>query len=228
MDKIKCLIIDDEPVAQRILEGYLSDLPEFELVGKCLNALSARSLLQDQEIDLMFLDIEMPKLKGISFLKTLHNPPKVIITTAHRKYALEGYELEVVDYLLKPIPFERFLKAINRFKKLHSPNELKEENKREHLYVKSDRKTLKIKQDAILYIEGMNNYIKIYCHGDKIHTVYSSINSMLEKLGPQFVRIHKSYVVNSDNISSFTRELIEISEKELPVGRAFREAINKL
>ena len=120
MDKIKCIIVDDEPVAQRIIERYVNDLPELELIAVCLHALEAREVLQQRDVDLMFLDLEMPKLKGFAFMKTLSNSPAVIITTAHREYALEGYELQVVDYLLKPITFERFLKAVDRYKQLEA------------------------------------------------------------------------------------------------------------
>ncbi len=229
MSKIKCLIIDDEPVAQRILETYLLDLPHFELVGKCLNALVARQVLEEQKIDLMFLDLEMPKLKGFSFLKTLTNPPAVIITTAHREYALEGYELEVTDYLLKPVSFERFIKAINRFKKNHKHAVKQEQlppSEAEFIYVRSNRKTLKLHQAEICFIEGMNNYIKIHC-GEKMHIVYTSLQSILNELGDQFIRIHKSYIVNKNKISSFTNEQLEIAGKQLPIGSTYRDAIGK-
>ena len=228
MDKIKCLIVDDEPIAQRILEGYLSDLPEFELTEKCPHALAARQVLSENKIDLMFLDLEMPKLKGFSFLKTLRNPPAVIITTAHREHALEGYELEVLDYLLKPISFERFLKSIDRYKKIFSP-EIKILNTPRDpvfLYVKSNRKTLKLRQDDILYIEGMSNYVKIHCEG-LVHTVYSSLQNILNKLGPPFFRVHKSFIVNKNKITAFTGGHIEIGDKQVPIGSTYREVVTK-
>ena len=227
--KIKCLIVDDEPVAQRIIEGYLADLNEFELVGKCLNAISARELLQHQVVDLMFLDLEMPKLKGFSFLKTLQNPPKVIITTAFREYALESYELEVVDYLLKPITFERFLKAINRFQRNHfslTPSIQKEE-KQAFIYVKSNRKTIKLRINEIRYIEGMNNYIKIYC-GEKIHIVYASLSYILKELSIDFIRVHKSFIINKNYVSAFSQEQIELDKKQIPVGFTFRKKLKEL
>lgn len=229
MKNYKCLIVDDEPVAQRIIEGYLADFQEFEIVDKCLHALTAREILQRESIDLMFLDLEMPKLKGLAFLKTLENPPAVIITTAHREYALEGFELEVLDYLLKPISFERFLKAINRFQKSYSKpiQEIRTPSKTSpFIYVKSNRKTLKINQSAISYIEGMNNYVKIYCNGT-IHVVYTSLNRILNELGDPFLRIHKSYIINKHKITSFNQEQIEIEAKQLPIGSKYRAVIEK-
>lgn len=227
MHKFKCLLIDDEPIALRILENYLADLPEFEVVAKCLHALAARQILQEHAIDLIFLDLEMPKLKGFDFLKTLVNPPAVIITTAHRDYALESYEMEVIDYLLKPIAFDRFLKAINRFQKNQqtSVNSITlPAPKSDFLYVKSNRKTLKLAQSSIAYIEGMNNYVKIY-YQQEIHIVYTSLQKIYEDLGPQFLRIHKSYIINKNKIKSFNQEQIEVAEKHLPIGNKYRQVI---
>ena len=230
MKRFKCLIVDDEPIAQRIIEGYLADFQEFEIVDKCLHALAARTILQNTTIDLMFLDLEMPKLKGLAFIKTLHNPPNIIITTAHREYALESFELEVLDYLLKPISFERFLKSINRFQKLHSPLNppivATTSNTPEFLYVKSNRKTLKINQQTIDYIEGMNNYVKIYCQKEA-HIVYTSLQKMKHNLGTSFLRIHKSYIINKNKIKSFNQEQIEVANKQLPIGNKYRRIIEQ-
>ena len=227
MPNIRCLIVDDEPVAQRIIVKYLSDLPEFEVVDTCLNAILALQVLQKESIDLIFLDIEMPKLKGLAFLKTLQNPPHVIITTAHREYAFEGFELEVLDYLLKPISFERFLKSINKFQQIHqrtAPVLAAESTPKKYIYVKSERKTLKICEEDIQYLEGMNNYIILHID-DKSHIVYSSISGMLKELGDQFLRIHKSFVINRDCISSYSKEMVEIGGKELPIGKSYKEVI---
>lgn len=230
MKRFKCLIVEDEPVAQRIIEGYLADFQEFEIVEKCLHALAARTILQNTSIDLLFLDLEMPKLKGLAFLKTLQNPPAVIITTAHREYALESFELEVLDYLLKPIAFERFLKALNRFQKRHSainaPVMETNLNRAEFLYVKSNRKTLKINQQAIDYIEGMNNYVKIYCQKE-VHIVYTSLQKMQNNLGTSFLRIHKSYIINKNKIKAFNQEQIEVANKQLPIGNKYRAVIDE-
>lgn len=230
MNKIKCLIVDDEPVAQRILEGYLADLKDFELIDKCLNALVAREVLQQQSIDLLFLDLEMPKLKGFSFLKTLSNPPAVIITTAHREYAWEGFELGVVDYLLKPIQFERFLKAINRFQNnFTSPISIQEETpkKQPFIYVKSERKTVKLWLHQIQYIEGMNNYIKIF-YNKKVHIVYTSLSRIMEELNNDFLRVHKSFIINKNHITAFSQEIIELEEKFIPVGLTFKVSLKEL
>lgn len=227
MTKIKCLIVDDEPIAQRIIMGYLSELPDYEVVDTCLNAIEAMKILQEKKVDLMFLDIEMPKLKGLAFLKTLQNPPAVIITTAHREYALEGFELEVLDYLLKPISFERFFKSVNRYQKLHSmPSEpgLPDTPTGKYLYVKSDRKTLKILEDDIQYIEGMNNYLIIHIDG-KSHIVYSSLSSFCMQLSDHFLRIHKSYLINRKFIQSYSKESVEINGKELPIGKTYKQVI---
>lgn len=229
MHKFKCLIVDDEPIAQRILETYLVDFPEFELIDKCLHALAARQVLQEESIDLMFLDLEMPKLKGFDFLKTLANPPAVIITTAHREFALESYELEVLDYLLKPISFERFIKAINRFQKTQNLSNNTIENKTtdtNFLYVKSNRKTLKLVQANIYYIEGMNNYIKIHCL-DQTYIVYTALTKIMKELGPSFLRIHKSYIINKNKLTAFTFEHIEVADKQLPIGNTYRKVIEQ-
>ncbi len=226
MNKIKCLIVDDEAIAQRIIAKYISDLPDYEIVGTCLSALEAMKVLQEQEVDLMFLDIEMPKLKGLTFLKTIKNPPQVIITTAHREYALEGFELEVLDYLLKPISFERFFKAVNKFRRTTQVNTTtKQEQTEEFLYVTSERKTIKLLIPDIQYIEGLNNYVIIHIN-EKKHIVYASLTEIIKKLNDDFLRIHKSFVLNKKYISSFTKEIVEIGDKELPIGKSFKEVIN--
>lgn len=231
MPKYNCIIVDDEPVAQRIIANYLSELPEFEVCGTCLNAIEAMSILDSQSVDLMFLDIEMPKLKGLAFIKTLKNPPHVIITTAHREYALEGFELEALDYLLKPISFERFIKSINRFKKTIKPIQAlaspKTATDTDTIYVKSERKTLKINQSEITYIESMNNYIIIHVN-EKRHIVYSSMADILDRLNNKFFRIHKSYIVNKTAVTSFSKEQVSIAEANLPIGKAYKDVINDL
>ena len=233
MNSVKCLVVDDEAIAQRIIVGYLNDLPGMEVVATALNAIEAMSILESVDVDLMFLDIEMPKLKGLAFLSTLKHPPSVIITTAHREYALDSYDLEVVDYLLKPISFSRFVKAINRYKKMMaidipSPSLSAEPpSEKSFIYVKSDRKTLKLTVSEIQYIEGMNNYVIVHLKDAK-HIVYTSISAMLADLENDFVRIHKSFVVNKHHVKGYTKELVMLSEKELPIGKAYKEAIHRL
>ena len=231
MHKVNCLIVDDEPIAQRIIANYLADLPDFVIEDTCLHAIEALSVLESKNIDLMFLDIEMPKLKGLSFLKTLKSPPHVIITTAHREYALEGFDLEVVDYLLKPISFERFIKAINRFKKIYELKDSSSINKpkisADIIYVKSDRKTIKLSQSNIEYIESMNNYI-IFHVADHRYIVYSSMTEMLNQLNSSFIKIHKSYVVNKEKVTAFTKEQVTLGQIELPIGKAYKAIMEKL
>lgn len=229
MERIKCLIVDDEPVAQRILGSFIEDLPELVLVEKCGTAIEARSVLQQQEVDLMLLDIQMPKLKGLAFLRTLTDPPPVIITTAYREFALDGYELEVIDYLLKPIAFERFVKAVNRYKKQFRQDPAMETVNEPldpaFIYVKSERRTIKLPTDEILFIEGMNNYAKIVME-DGQYTIYQSLTLLLEQLPGHFVRIHKSYIINKRAIRAFTSEYVEIKEKQIPIGKTYRNLIS--
>ena len=229
MSNIKCLIVDDEPVAQQIIGKYLSELATYEIVDTCLNALEAMEILRRQQVDLLFLDIEMPKLKGLAFLKALPKTPHVIITTAHREYAYESFELEVLDYLLKPISFERFLRSINKFQRLYEPatsHASLPQSATKFIYVKSERKTLKLNEDEISYLEGMNNYIIIH-HRGKAHIVYASINHMLKELGDQFLRIHKSFVINRNHILSYSKEAVDIAGKELPIGKAYKEVVDQ-
>ena len=230
MSNIRCLIVDDEPVAQRIIVKYLSELAGYEVVDTCLNAIAAMDVLRQQDVDLLFLDIEMPKLKGLAFLKTLQHAPHVIITTAHREYAYESYELEVLDYLLKPISFERFLRAINKFQRLYETPQVQplvaSQKTAKFIYVKSERKTLKLNEEDISYIEGMNNYIIIH-HRGKAHIVYTSIGNMLKELGEQFLRIHKSFVVNRNHILSYSKEQVDLEGKELPIGKAYKAVIEE-
>ncbi|NRB50122.1 MAG: response regulator transcription factor [Saprospiraceae bacterium] len=230
MSNIRCLIVDDEPVAQRIIVKYLSELAGYEVVDTCLNAIAAMDVLRQQDVDLLFLDIEMPKLKGLAFLKTLQQAPHVIITTAHREYAYESYELEVLDYLLKPISFERFLRAINKFQRLYETPQVQplvaSQKTAKFIYVKSERKTLKLNEEDISYIEGMNNYIIIH-HRGKAHIVYTSIGNMLKELGEQFLRIHKSFVVNRNHILSYSKEQVDLEGKELPIGKAYKAVIEE-
>lgn len=231
MNNVRCLIVDDESIAQRIIVSYLKDLTGYEIVGTCRNAMEAMDMLNEHEVDLMFLDIEMPKLKGLDFLKILNNPPAVILTTAHRNYALESYEHEILDYLLKPISFERFIQAVNRFKRAEPlDSSLKQVNRdpiSKVIYIKSDRKTVKLLLADIFYIEGMNNYV-IFHTENKRHVVYRSITDLLMELDQRFVRIHKSYVINKDKVESFSKEGVNLLDKEIPVGKMYRQSLEKL
>jgi DNA-binding LytR/AlgR family response regulator len=229
---IRCLITDDEPPAREIIRRYIEQVPSLQLAGECANAIQAFSFLQQQEVDLIFLDIRMPQLNGNDFLKTLKNPPKVIFTTAYSEYALEGYELDVVDYLMKPIPFDRFLKAVNKayqynVSKTESPFTAEEKKTDSFVYFRADRKMVKVMLQDILYIESMKDYIKVITAGGTIITKQSisSVEAMLPE--KEFIRSHRSYIVAARHIKSFTSELIEIHNTEVPIGKLFRNEVMK-
>lgn len=230
---ILCLVVDDEPPAREIIRRYIEDVPTLELAGECANALQAFAVLQQQHIDLVFLDIRMPQLNGYDFLKTLKNPPKVIITTAYTEYALEGYELDVVDYLMKPIPFERFLKAVNKafFAGTYKTESvIKSDDKKSEafVYFRADRKMVKVMLQDILYIESMKDYIKVFTTTGTLITK-QSISSVEEMLPEkEFIRVHRSYIVSLNRINTFTSELIEIGSTEIPIGKLYRNGVLKV
>jgi two-component system LytT family response regulator len=230
---IKCLVIDDEPPAREIIRRYIEQVPLLQFAGECANAVQAFALLQQQSVDLLFLDIRMPQLNGNDFLKTLKNPPKVIFTTAYPEYAVEGYELDVVDYLMKPIPFDRFLKAVNKAYQLnlnrHEPVSAQDEKRSESfVYFRSERKMVKVMLQDILYIESMKDYIKVFTTNGTIITKQSisSVEAMLPE--KEFIRCHRSYIVSSRHIKSFTAELIEVHNLEIPIGKLFRNEVMKV
>jgi DNA-binding LytR/AlgR family response regulator len=230
---IKCLIIDDEPLAIDVLKTHLKQISEIELLGTFQDSLKAFEFVKDHRIDLIFLDIEMPVLTGVDFVKSLESPPKIIFTTAHRDYAIDGYELNVVDYLLKPISFIRLFKAINKYKVLvgshtsETPKEVKTSN--DHIYVNSNKKFIKISFDEILYVESIKDYVRIHLvDGQKVITK-GTIGNFLEKLPQEFLRIHRSYVVNTNKVTAFTSLDVEIGTKEIPIGASYKnETINFL
>ena len=229
---IRCLIIDDEPPAREIIRRYIEQVPTLQLAGECANAMQAFALLQQQPVDLMFLDIRMPQLNGNDFLKTLKNPPKVILTTAYPEYALEGYELDVVDYLMKPIPFDRFLKAVNKVYqqspvKSESITIAEEKKSESFVYFRADRKMVKVMLQDIFYIESMKDYVKVFTVNGMIITKQSisSVEAMLPE--KKFIRSHRSYIVSARHIKSFTSELIEIHNTEIPIGKLFRNEVMK-
>ena len=231
---IKCLLVDDEPLARDVLRRYLEMLPSLRLCGECGNAIEAMSFLQQQPVDLLFLDIHMPQLKGIDLLKILSHPPKVIVTTAHAEYAVEGYDLDIVDYLLKPIRFERFLKAVGRAFQYAKPAEAsqappaaEQPGKEAYIYLRADRKMVKVLLQDILYIESMKDYIKVFTTGGTVITKQSitAMEAMLPEQG--FLRTHRSFIASVDKIKSFTSELIEIEKAEIPIGKLYRQQVLK-
>ena len=226
---IRCLIIDDEPLAREAIKVYIEKMPELEIAGECENALQAIALLRTKQVDLIFLDIEMPEIDGISFLQMLKNIPGVIFTTAYRNYAVEAFDLNVLDYLLKPISFDRFVSAINKYyERFTEPANFQPENKKEtvkYLNIKADRKTYKIDISLIQYIESLKDYVKIVCTDESIvaHESLSNLEAFLNEYG--FIRIHRSFIVAIDKIKSFDAESIFLENKELPISRTYKKSV---
>jgi DNA-binding LytR/AlgR family response regulator len=220
---LKTLIIDDEPLAQNVLKKYAEDIKSIEIKGFCKDAVEAIEILEKQSIDLIFLDINMPKLSGIEFLKTLKNPPLVILTTAYTEYAMEGYELNVLDYLVKPFSFARFLKAVQKAEQqLQLTQKSTTEEKAETVFIKSNKKTYQVKFSEIVYIEGLGDYIKIYT--EKTHLVTNLSMKKMEELLPanEFYRIHKSHIVNRMKIIAIEGNMVELPGIKLTIGSNYR------
>jgi DNA-binding LytR/AlgR family response regulator len=230
---ITCLAVDDEPPALEVLKKYISAVPHLQLVQTCANALEALAVLQHHSIDLLFMDIQMPQILGTDFIRTLKKAPKVIFTTAHQKFALEGFDLDAVDYLLKPLSFERFLKAVNKVTEVLSnedstpaKNDLQEKKNIPDTYLsfRSDRRMVKVTLHDILYIESLKEYIKVVTPGKNIITrqSISSIEEMLPK--DLFIRIHRSYIIALSKVEWYTNELVWVAKQELPISRMYRLA----
>ncbi|MEO8109636.1 MAG: LytTR family DNA-binding domain-containing protein [Ginsengibacter sp.] len=234
--KINCLAVDDEPPALQVIAKYVNSIPALQLTATCSNAVDALAILQNNEIDILFLDIQMPYILGTDFIRTLSNPPRVIFTTAFRKYAVEGFDLDAVDYLLKPISFERFLKAVNKVMKLNLsvtdnvPLNAMEKNEAiaEFIYLRADRKNIKVTLANILFIESLKDYIKVVTK-DKTIVTKQSISS-LECTLPQhaFLRIHRSFIVAINKIETYSNDLIQIDKYELPISRSYRHEVEKV
>ncbi|WP_350286696.1 LytTR family DNA-binding domain-containing protein [uncultured Croceitalea sp.] len=223
----QCVIIDDEPLARELLEGYLQKLPDFELVASCSSALDATTVLSTGKVDLLFLDIEMPVLKGTDFFKNLVQQPQVIFTTAYRDYAVDGFELNALDYLLKPIFFERFFSSIQKFLALKRTSEregskgLKTDNN-QFLFVSKAKKQIKVVFDSVLYIESFKDYIKIHLQEETL-TIKESISNFEKRLDKRFIRLHRSYIVNSEKITAYTKNDVEIGRREIPIGNNYKD-----
>lgn len=224
--KVKCIVVEDQAPAQRILKSYISDVPTLELVKVFNNALEAIPFLQNNEVDLLFLDIHLPKLSGMEFLKSLHTSPDVILTTAFSDYAVESYEYNVVDYLLKPFSFPRFLQAVNKV--VEKQNELKDSSDDDipqSVIIKSGHDLLKVSVEEIQYIHSDHDYTEVVTEG-KTHLSNHTLKHWLEELNPQFVQIHKSYLVNRAFAESISQNQIRLANgKELPIGRAFKDGL---
>jgi len=232
--KIRTLIVDDEPHAIEVIENHLEKFTQFEVVGKCNDAIQAFQLLQQKSVDLMFLDIKMPGMLGTDFLKNLKNAPKVIFTTAYSEYAIDAFELNAVDYLLKPISFERFFRAIDKIYQLNEQRsnsalvyESPVSDRETFLYLKVERKTIKVNVKDILWIESLRDYVKVVVK-DQVYITKQKI-SLLEEMLPEkdFVRIHRSFIVAISKITAFYSGSIEIDKHELPIGRNYKQDVQK-
>jgi DNA-binding LytR/AlgR family response regulator len=244
---MNAIIVDDEPLARDVLETYLERMPDVNLVATCGNAFEANQALKDNQVDLMFLDIQMPQLTGMDFLRTLQNPPMVIFTTAYSEYAIEGFELDALDYLLKPISFDRFVKAVNRAKEQMnlqpgdstSTADVTETNataedtlEEDFIFVKADKKLIKVNYNDILYIEGLKDYVIIRCNDSRVITLQTMKSLEVRLPSKIFKRIHRSYIINMSKVEAVMGNMIEITEKgakkHLPIGKNYREELQVL
>lgn len=222
----QCLIVDDEALARELIATYLEQLDNFQLAGSCANALEARKVLETSSIDLLFLDIEMPLLKGTEFLKALAHPPKVIFTTAYRDYAIEGFDLNAIDYLVKPIEFDRFYQAIDKFLSWVSGQHFRTASPdgNAHFYVKHNKKNIRIQQQELIYVESQGDYIQLHFSDTQLK-VKMPLHQLEEKLDQRFLRIHRSFIVNTEKITAFTKQDIEIGAKEIPIGQFYKDKV---
>ena len=230
--KYKCLLVDDEPPALKILESYIAHIDSLEIAGKCRNAFEAMTILRQSQIDVLFLDIKMPQLSGIEFLRTLSHPPMVIFTTAFKEFAIEGFELDAVDYLEKPFSFERFIKAVNKLTRRNDPVPQPSHEPmgdEAFLYFRSDRKMVKVMLDDILYIESLKDYVKTVRAPDKPLVVKKPLSAVEELLPDnRFIRIHRSFIVSIKKITAFTQTDVEINGVEIPVGKLYSHQLERL
>lgn len=224
---IKVLIVDDEPLALDILENYIDRIPDLELIARCDNAIDANEILQKEEIDLVFLDIQMPQMTGIELIKSLSTTPAFVFTTAYTEYAVDGFELDALDYLVKPIAFDRFMKAVNKYKESRDSGSQTSNSSDDFFFVKADKKLIKIHFDEILYIEGLKDYVII--KKEKGRVIALQTMKSLEKKLPSnlFMRVHRSYIVNIDKIKAIVGNAIEIIEsgqtKHIPIGKNYKD-----
>lgn len=232
--KLHCLIVDDEQYARKLLAGYVEKLPGLSLTGTAKNAMEALQILQESTIHLMFLDIQMPELTGIEMMKSLHIRPVVIFTTAYKEYALDGYQLDVIDYMLKPVSFERFVQGVNKAVELIRLRRLQVEpiasmntvppEKGRFITLKADYKLYKVKVEEILYIEGLKEYVTFYTRQRKF-VVLESLLRLEQTLPANFIRVHKSYIINIDHVIALNGNQIELGSVRIPIGKSFSEKV---
>ena len=229
--KLRCLLIDDEPPALKVLQSHIAQISGLEVVGLCSNALEAMDVLHRRQVDVMFLDIKMPKIIGTEFLRNLSHSPKVIFVTAYREYAVEGFELDAVDYMVKPVSFERFLKAIDRLKRVTGENSLAETKQHSSkpeafVYLKAEKAMREIFVNDITYIESFKDYVKLYFDNGKYLLVKQSIKAIENLLSEHnFIRVHRSYMVSVPRISGYTNMTIQLSSTEIPIGRLYKQSV---
>ena len=228
MSKIKCIVVEDEPLATKVLTDYIAQVPFLELQGAFKDAILATEFLRNHTTDLIFLDIHLPKLKGLAFLKTLTSPPSVVITTAYHQYAVEGFNLNVTDYLLKPFEFERFLVAVNKVKAAHGGQRATEGKEKDSIFLNVQKKKVRILFSEILYIESQREYIKIVT--TKKEFISKMSTHEIESLLPSdlFKRIHRSFIVSVSKIDSYTAEAVDVNGFSIPIGRGYKDVIESL
>ncbi|BDD12406.1 DNA-binding response regulator (plasmid) [Fulvitalea axinellae] len=225
--KIQCLIVDDEAIAREIIETHLRKIPVAEIAGKCKNAVEAFRIVNTQQIDLIFLDINMPEISGLSFAKSVPPNTKIIFTTAYREYAIDGFDLRAVDYLLKPISFERLLKSVQNYLELNDkPAQSAPTKNQDFIFVRSDRKMVKVKLDELHYVESLKDYLKIHL-ADRFIVTRETISGLVDRLPKNsFLRIHRSFVVNLSHIDAYTNESVEINKTVLPISRQYKQEVS--
>ncbi len=228
MNMYKCIIVEDEPLAQIVLKKYIEDTPTLKLVAVCNDAIEAQSALEVEAVQIIFLDINLPKLSGINFIKTLVQPPLIIFTTAYPQYAIEGFEVNAADYLLKPISFERFLKAVNKALAIVSAERLAPNNLlvSEPVFLKADKKNYKVNSTDILYIEAVDDYIKVFTTQGPL-LIKETMKNMMEVLPVgQFIRVHKSYIIGVNQINYFEGNYVQVADRNIPIGATYRDEVS--
>ncbi len=220
--KYSCIVVDDEQTARSILKKYIGEIASLELLGDYRNALEALTFIDKNPVDIIFLDIEMPKLSGINLAKIIDRKSHVIFTTAHREFAVEGFELNAVDYLLKPFSFDRFLQAVQRI--ITADKSKDSESETDYIFLKIGRQMVKVNFSDLLFIEGLSNYVKVHT-SKKTLVCYYKLTELTELLPDRFVRVHKSYIVNLDKISIYTREHVQIEKKHIPISATYRNTL---
>lgn len=226
--KLNCVITDDEPIALEILEDYARLIPELNMVAKCRNAMETLTVLRQNEVDVLFIDIHMPEITGLDFVRSLKKKPAIIFTTAYPNYAIDGFEVDAIDYLLKPISIERFLRAMDKvyMRTTQKETEVRQTHDKPFFFIKSNTDLIKVEYDSILYIEGLENYVKIHCEHKTIIS-FSTMKNMEDMLAAQrFLRIHRSYLINLNKVSSVKNHIFRVGNIDLVTGKSYRKTVS--